>query len=209
MPHIEHALGWPSVTQVLDVLAKPFLIFWYGKYGTAHCDKVKKEGADVGTMFHTDVENRILSKPEQFTPINVQIKRMVDSLFNLWVLPQGIRVLHTEVSLEDKELRFHGTFDAVILMNGRLYIVDWKTSNQMDEVNHPLQLAAYAYLWNVVHPEAPIDAGIIVRVDKKKAFDPTKDIETYDQLSHYFDEFKNARSLFDYVKGVGKWDKAA
>jgi hypothetical protein len=206
MPHIEHAKGWPSVTMILDVLAKPFLIMWYGKYGTAHCNKVKKAGADVGTMFHAAVENRIKGIPAlpAKTKTEKQVEHMVNNLFDQWV-NLGVEVLHTEMSLEDTDLEFHGTFDALVRINGKLYVVDWKTSNQMDEINHPLQLSAYAHLFNIISKEQ-VNDGIIVRVDKKTF---QVQVETYSNLAFYFEEFKNARSLYDYVNKRGKWEDAA
>ena len=56
-----------------------------------------------------------------------------------------------------------GTFDALMEIDGKRVIVDYKTGGVYDD--HAIQLAAYAGLWGEMNENRPIDACQVVQVD--------------------------------------------
>ena len=56
-----------------------------------------------------------------------------------------------------------GTFDALMEIDGKRVIVDYKTGGVYDD--HAIQLAAYAGMWGEMNKDRPIDACQVVQVD--------------------------------------------
>ena len=59
---------------------------------------------------------------------------------------------------------FGGTYDALLSINGKVYLVDFKTSNHIS-YKYFLQIAAYRYMLQQQGIE--IDGAIILQLDKK------------------------------------------
>ena len=192
MPHKDSKPDWLSVTEVLSLsIPKPFLMYWYGKHGTNHCERVKRESQEIGKAFHQEIEERFINP--NWTPSNVgNIERMVDNFWNDFVIPHEVKALKLEQTFEDKKLKLQGTLDAIIETNEGRYIADWKTSNQLDKIGVPLQLAAYAHL-----SKEGIWKGLAVRVDKEKN---KVQIEKYENLDKYWPIFLKCLDIAKYIK---------
>lgn len=207
MPH-KHIEGYPSVTQILDVINKPFLLKWYGKNGTEHCEKIKKTSQKFGRQVHTEIERLFQGQQPKYK--NQSIKTMVSNFNDRFIKSFNVKAICIEPSepLIDMENKYSGTFDAIVTIynDNKLTIADWKTSNQIDNTYWPLQLAAYANLWNLSQQHDKwINEGFIVRLDKK-----TLDIEGpiwYTELDQYFEVFLSVKRLYDYINKLGIWEK--
>ena len=66
--------------------------------------------------------------------------------FLRWQEQTRVEILHTEVSLVSACPEYGGTLDAIGRINGRLIMLDWKTSNGIYE-DYLCQVAAYRNLW--------------------------------------------------------------
>lgn len=202
MPHKSSKDGYLSVTEILSIaIDKPFLRTWYGKYGTQHCEMVKRQSQDLGIAVHKEIEDRFLSSTVGSTDPNVV--RMVNNFWREFVEKHGVEVLVAEPAdaLESGALKFQGTFDAVIRTSKGVFMADWKTSNTLDKVSVPLQLSAYAYLFNhnkqVNLSQLYITQGMAVRIDKEK---DKIEIKTYENLGRYFPKFLAALEVARFVK---------
>lgn len=197
MPHKKSPPGYLSVTEAIGVIEKPFLQMWRGKLGNAACNKIQKESRLLGETVHNEIVR-------QFNGLGFDTKRqdvtdMVARFFKKFVVPYKVVPLSMEPEepLVDHVLKLQGTYDAVITTPkypGELIIADWKTSNQLDLVGVPLQLAAYAHLY----PQ-PIKHGVAVRIDKKT---DALDILWYDDVTAFWPHFVHALELARYVKNV-------
>ena len=193
MPH-KQVEGYPSVTEVLSVIRKPWLERWYGKYGNDKCEKIQKTATNIGTKVHEEIQRRFEGK--EFKTKNSNIKRMVNNFFEKFANEYNIKPLSMEPKepLIDKVNGYSGTYDAIIMGDDEeIMVADWKTSNQLDKVTVPLQLAAYANLIGSVN------YGIAIRIDKKK---DVVDIETYPHLQRFFFHFLSCLDLYNYMKGM-------
>jgi CRISPR/Cas system-associated exonuclease Cas4 (RecB family) len=191
--YIEGVLA-PSVTEVLGIVRKPFLEFWRGKLGNAKCEQVLRESQDIGTNLHSMIEAYFRGEtiPEHSGP---ELRMFL--LFKEWALRSRISPIELELSMESKIYKYHGTCDFIGKLDGKLVIVDWKTSSQMDDL-HSAQLAAYAQLYLEQFNET-INDGLIVRMDKKEAAKKTFEIKEYPNLSQYFPVFQNCLGVWRFL----------
>lgn len=192
MPHKESKPGFLSVTEVLSlVIDKPFLRYWYGKNGTELCEQIKKESQELGINVHAMIESRF-NTGEMSVPCTGRQIDMVNNLWNKFVIPWEVKPIKLEETYEDEHLKLQGTLDVVLDTNKGQYIVDFKTSNQLDKVSVPLQLAAYAQLSG-----EGIWKGLAIRIDKEKDI---IEIKEYKDLTPYWSVFVDCLRIAQYIK---------
>jgi hypothetical protein len=83
-----------------------------------------------------------------------------------WARLVDFKVVQTELSLVDPDLKVGGTMDKVSIQ-GRLCITDFKTSK--GGTAYPemwIQLAAYGHLWQLHYPDHPIHDYYLLILDK-------------------------------------------
>lgn len=194
--------AWPSVTEVLGIVSKPFLWDWYkrevyksGLDGWKKCEKAYEDGCTYGSEAHNALENWDLSNPAA--------KLIYDEF-----CPKVDEFVVQEIKVINKAHRYHGTADAIVRMNGEtgLWILDWKTSNSHSHW-YQVQMAAYASAWNEEHPDQLIDQAICVHYDKKLKT-PKLKVTKYYGLKEYFKAFVACRDVLDYDRQTGPWNKS-
>ena len=175
MPHTKSADGWLSVTEVLNLsIPKPFLNYWFGKWGTAKCEQIKRESQELGTRFHSLVEDYLngISLSE-----GANAERMVENLINQFLKPYEVKPLKLEQQYKCEKLKLQGSCDAEIDTNKwKNVTADWKTSNSLDKISVPLQLSMYDY------PRKGDGLGVAVRIDKES---DKVDVHWYENLKAY------------------------
>lgn len=164
----------PSVTTVLSRYKESGpLIHWAwneGKEGRDYRES-RDQAANAGTLAHDLVDRwaRGEENPQlpETTPPDIAAKaRGAFEAFLEWSKQTNLRIYRSEVALVSNAHRFGGTLDAM-LVNDRLAIGDWKTSNAIYG-DYLLQLAAYAILWEENNPDKPIVGGYhILRFSKE------------------------------------------
>jgi hypothetical protein len=117
-----------------------------------------------------------------------------------WAHQTSLKVTHTEVAMVSEQHQFGGTLDAM-LVNGKLALGDWKTSNAL-YADYLYQLAAYGLLWDEHHPDQPITGGFhLVRFSKDHG-----DFEHryFADLSEAREGFLTMRKLYDIDQSMRK-----
>lgn len=213
MPHKE-VDGYPSVTQVINVLDKPGLCIWYGKYGTAECNRIKNAAAKFGTHVHSLIEAYLTKGPEGVLEADELPSPEEIACFNSfkeWYKTSDLSPLSLEPSdpVISKTYGYQGTWDFVGKHKAQVIVADWKTSNQLyDTVG--LQLAAYANLygesqgWDKATIWKNIPDGLAVRIDKETAKVYTK---WYTGLNFYFDVFESLLLPYQFAARKGAWGR--
>jgi hypothetical protein len=108
-----------------------------------------------------------ISIPTDADPSEVSKAKVAFEGFVEWMEMTKAVVVATEVSLVSRNLSVGGTLDAVLKVNDKLYIGDWKTSNSL-YADYLCQIAAYRLLWEECYPQYPINGGFhLVRFDKE------------------------------------------
>lgn len=164
----------PRVTSILSaMLHEDYLMKWsnsIGLYQHKKYEDVLNMSADIGSFVHSAIE-KFLSKNEPLDinniPLNYRFK--VNNAFNSFLLwwniissNNDIKILMTEETLVCKY--FGGTLDLLIQINGKIYLVDFKTSNH-PSYKYFLQLSAYRYMLRETK-NINIDGCIILMLDK-------------------------------------------
>lgn len=147
-----------GVTSITGVLNKPALVYWAANIAaetflanikagesldeiqikeladqikTSHSKK-KDASADLGTMIHDWLSEflnaGISKKPLPKKPINPEMKNAVNAFLD-WCKKNKVKFLETERKIYSKKYGYAGTLDAVAMVNGKMTLVDFKTSN--------------------------------------------------------------------------------
>lgn len=195
----------PSVTTVISRFKDAGgLIHWAWRMGSEGKDyrDERDKAADAGTMAHAAVEAHIHDQPFSFDgDAEVCEKaRKAFGAFLEWADQTQLRVTHTELPLVSEKYRFGGTFDALLIRNGRA-MGDWKSSNNCYP-EYLVQVAAYGKLWEENFPEEPITGGFhLLRFDK--TFGDFHH-HWWGELDRAWDAFLHLRDLYEIDKELKK-----
>jgi len=150
---------YPSVTYILSYYPKGKQFENWLKSKGEEANEIAAESAEKGTNVHKAVEEMLEGKELKWIDSfgNViytedewrMILRFAD-FWNTW----KPKLVKSEYHIFSNQYQFAGTIDLVIELNGELWILDLKTSNQL-HFTYDLQLASYYTAWNELHPEDP------------------------------------------------------
>lgn len=121
-------LKYPSITTVLGAKDKPWLADWRSSLGPVKADREMKRAADRGTAVHLMLERHIQNDPnptagqklEHITEFN-SLKMHIKKINN---------IIAQEVALYSDTMKVAGRVDCIAEFDGRLAIIDFKTSNR-------------------------------------------------------------------------------
>lgn len=155
--------GWyPRVTKIVEIKAKPALYRFYGRMASfADGERMKKRSAEEGTMIHEAVEELLLGREPVVSP---SISPSVDA-FVSFIEKNHIKVSpeFVERRLWNDEHRYAGTLDAVAEIDGKVGVLDIKTSLEIYR-DYCLQTSAYFYAMKPIVPE--LETRWILRIDQ-------------------------------------------
>lgn len=176
----------PRVTEVLsETMDSTYLIKWanvLGLKGQVY-EKVLSKAADIGIEAHSIIEKYILSTMEKKEPPvddNIPYNSFLTWYYNI-SSNNIVTPIYSELSLYNDYVG--GTLDLLIEINGRKYIVDFKTSNHIYE-KYYLQLAAYRWLLYCNY-NTDVDGVIILQLNK-----------TNISYNEYVLDFSNPKHLY-------------
>ena len=144
-----------SVTTLINAhlgWSKGALIGWTRK----HCLKgddsmaIMKEAGRIGTLAHKMIEEFIkggVVNLDGYTPNEISQAKTAYYGFYNWFANNNVNFRETEMKLVSEKYGFGGTFDAVAIVNEKLVLIDFKSSNAVHD-EFLIQLAAYRQLWN-------------------------------------------------------------
>lgn len=195
MGHKEHELGWPSVTQALSVVSKPFLYRWYATHGWDKCEQIKREAGDVGTRIHDAIERLLKGETVELSGH----EHLMVEKFMEWKDQAGLAPVDLERKVQSTVYEYHGTLDAVVHFGneGELYVYDWKSSSQIDDL-YGAQLAAYANAYTE-ETGKEIKGGGVVRLDKKPGAKKLIEVKEFTNLPEYFETFKACLRIWNFL----------
>ena len=186
----------PSVTRVVDAVFPKYLTEWAATAGADHWKENYGEDADmyngirnahkqishkaqeIGLEVHKWIELYIKVKMidgETATEYPEAVKIPMQN-FHDWVKSREIEWLACEKKVYSRSWEYAGTIDALAKINGKLCVIDFKTSAKIYK-EYYLQVSAYCNAIGEMMGELP-KLGVIVRVDKEEekfqevAFDP-------------------------------------
>jgi len=179
-----------SVTTFLKVLSKPFLMGWAVKEerkvvldlidrmvedkekrsaiqeamhelcsGKSASDKIAQTSAAFGRIIHKAIENYI-NGTFSYEDLDTDKQKKVFNNWLEWWESKDFSEFKAEETVHSDKHRYAGTLD----LRTRDCIWDWKTGKGAGYPEQHLQNVAYRMAHNEVHPENPIDRGVLLHV---------------------------------------------
>lgn len=206
---------FPSVTTVLDVYPKGFGFQQWLKDVGNNAQQIMERAGEFGTNVHDATEklNNGLEL-ELFDLLGKELYSLEEweSILRykkFWTEVKP-KLIANEISLCSPTLGFGGTIDRVVDINGKIWLIDIKTSNAMRKT-YEMQLAAYVKLWEEASPKQPIHGVAVVWLKsntRTEKIDFEKDVYqgkgwqfvTFDK--HHNDSYR----LFEHTHAIWKED---
>lgn len=205
----------PGVTTIIGRFKDSGGLLWWA-YGQGQANErgeidslydKRDEAGELGTMVHEmveahidgvafDIKRLMMLTKEQAT----QVQSGFDAYIT-WESMTKIKLIDQEMELVSEEYRFGGCPDAIGEVNGKLSLVDWKTSNAVYP-DYLIQLAAYKHLWELNHPDQPLDGGFHLCRFSKDFGDFSH--HYYAELDMAWEQFKLFRKAYDIDKVLKK-----
>ena len=199
---------YPSVTYVLSYYPKgKFFENWLKQVGFS-ADFIVKKAAEEGTQVHELAEAYLNGEELKFLDdrgrpqYNPDVWQMFLRFVEFWEIFKPT-LIETEVHLFSDVLKVAGTCDLIVEINGELWLLDLKTSNQLQTV-YELQTAVYGQCYEECFGKKIDRYGILwLKSSKRKA---SKDkmqgkgwevVESSRTFEENIDIFKTVKRLFD------------
>ncbi len=208
----------PRVTTILEFCSgnREYLMRWAARLGPEYSNE-KRKSLDTGTKMHETIAEYLMSGTtytlRQVPPsMRKDVYKSVNN-FIAWYNHVTID-LKWQVYLFASEIPLicpwvGGTADAILIINGRKFLVDFKSSKKIS-VEYFIQVSAYKWIIDNFYPEyGPIDGIGILRFDKSN--DIYEDIflemcvqEDAMYISHCQSIFGLALNMFYSMNALGK-----
>lgn len=136
-------LRYPSVTAVTGLLNKDSIIEWRKRVGEEEANRISQRASKRGTAIHALCEDYLNGKDLNINPFDHEmfssIRPHLDAIDNVHALESRLYSDHLAVA---------GTVDCIAEYEGRLSVIDFKTSSRVksaEEIsNYFMQCSAYA-----------------------------------------------------------------
>lgn len=141
---------YPSITTVLSILSEDAIKAWRKRVGEEEANRVSQRASSRGTAVHAIIEdylNNVESYRSKYMPNIIDnflpLKEILDSRIG--------KIYAQEVPLFSHHLRVAGRVDCVAEFDGKISIIDFKTSRKPKKKsyveNYFMQEAAYAIMF--------------------------------------------------------------
>lgn len=169
-PYQFNGINVPRVTSIIEkCINNDYIARWANSLGFKHksYNKVIKEACDIGTHTHECIDEYLTDDGFFVREGDIPIESYYAyQSFLTWFSTingnANVKVLFHEKQIICKY--FGGTLDGLYEVNGKIYLVDYKTSNHIG-FKYTLQLAAYRYMLREVLG-IEIDGCIILQLSK-------------------------------------------
>ena len=177
-------------------------IDWWMNNSRNHCDKILKEAGDYGTSCHMLFEAVLkeedaLVSENYIPPVNK---------FKEWVFKHKVKLIGSEFTVVSKKYGFAGRADALLEVDGKVELVDWKTGNIYSDT-WGAKTAGYHLAITEMLGMKKEDLGLrVVHIPRNGG--PIKEFKyqhidfMQDTFLHYIELFKWAPN-FNYLKKKG------
>lgn len=200
---------YPSSTTILGVYPKGYGFNEYLKKLGFNADDELRKAGEQGTKIHDAIDRYLHGEELLWVSETGNANYTVEEwkMINRFVEFENTykpETLAQELSLLDEDLGYGGTIDRVCLINGEVWLIDYKSSNYIHK-GHELQLASYIALWNRFNPEQKVQKhGILHLKAQTRGESKTSGVMQGKgwQLKPYERPWHDAFKLFDYTKQI-------
>ena len=157
-----NGVWYPRVTKIVEIKVKPALYRFYASMENfAVGEQIKEQSAKEGTLVHETVEAFLVGKNPQ---VEKSIMASVDAFLKFREKNKiKINPEFVELRLVNENERYAGTLDAIAKIDGKVGILDIKTSQEIYR-DYNLQTAAYMSAMDGKIPS--LETRWILRIDQ-------------------------------------------
>ena len=169
----------PSVTRIIDACFEKNLTNWAISIGDVEYHRIIAEALEIGNDTHEWIEKYIDKGRGVVGTYNCSV-----GAFLAWEEEFKPEWIDSERKVYCDRYKYAGTVDAVAKINGRVCVIDFKTSKKIYKPYH-LQVTAYAQAIKRIDGLRQWPLGIILRLDKltgeyeQKVFEPKVHFDTF------------------------------
>ena len=160
----------PSVTTVVGAQKKQSIMEWRHRVGEEVANKISKHATSRGTNMHTLCEHYLNNEPKPPGVVMPDAKEMFISIKPY--LNKINNIHYQEVGLWSSQLGLAGRVDCIGEYEGRLSVIDFKTSKKIkkreDILDYFWQCTAYALMYEELVGTPIDDLVIIMAVDNEQ-----------------------------------------
>jgi hypothetical protein len=199
----------PSVTTVLNILAKPALIRWANRLGLEgiDMDKYKDELADIGTLTHYLIMCRLreeIPETNEFTPEQLELAQGCFKKYIEWEGKNPIRPILVEERLVSEQYQYGGQPDLYALcINGGLMLADFKTNAKGIFPEMIYQVAAYRQL--LLEAGYKVSKAVILRLGRTDLEGAEEKILSTDELDVGLKIFLHSLEIYRLQSSSRRW----
>lgn len=187
--------SYPSVTTVTGLHSQQSIMEWRKKVGEEEANRISNRASGRGTRVHTYCEDYLLGKhvvPDMFdVDIFKSIVPHLDKIDNIHALESPLYSHHLQVA---------GTVDCIAEYEGKLAIIDFKTSTKVKQRDwisgYFMQTSAYAVAFEEL-TGIPVGRMIIIM-----GVDNEKPLIFNEKRDTWIGEFKKLRQEYLQIKGI-------
>ena len=181
----------PSVTRIVDGCFPKNLHEWVAVVGGEEYNRITDEALRIGNDTHKFIEDFITyghtcGDPDEHIAPSIEA-------FMAWDEKYQPKWMSSERKIYCDKHKYAGTVDAVAQINGRVCVIDFKTSKKIYKPYH-LQVTAYAQAIKRIDGLRRWPLGIILRLDKETG---QYDCKVFEPRDH-FEMFVNCMKLRDW-----------
>lgn len=187
---------YARVTRINSIIDKPELKNWYMKTGAVKAKEILKSRAGFGSTLHKLIE--VTLKKETLSKSNYE-PSLIESieLFEKWQGKHDLQVDALEQHLWSEKYQYAGTSDYIGMFDGKLYILDWKSSRGIYE-EYWIQMAAYVNAFEELTGLKIEGVGILqIRDGMTNFITKTRD----EVMNIYFPVFLAAMLIYNWKYG--------
>ena len=185
---------YPSVTAVTGMLNKDEFFAWRARVGEEEANRISSRAAKRGTAIHSLCEDYLYGKNPQASMFDQQVFTSLiphlDKIDNIHALESKLYSDHLQVA---------GTVDCIAEYEGRLSVIDFKTSKRIktkEEIpGYFIQTAAYAIAFEE-RTGIPVSRLVIIM-----GVDDDEPIIFKEKRDNWVEHFFNLREAYRKLKG--------
>lgn len=184
---------YPSVTTITGLYNKKEILEWRKRVGEEEANRISTKASSRGTRVHKLCEDYLNNElnTDKYMPDSVGMFKSIQPIIDQYV--DNIHAI--EAPLYSDYLRVAGRVDCIAEFDGKLAIIDFKTSSRQkseDKIqNYFMQCAAYAVMFEELTGIPVPRLAIIMAVDSDH---PQLFVK---KRNDYIGMFKTYREMFD------------
>lgn len=188
---------YPSITTVLSQYNIKHIMEWRRRVGEDEANKISRTASNRGTRIHKLCEEYLNNTEPTYKDI---IDKNTFSIFKP-ILNRINNIYCQELRMYSDHLRIAGTVDCIGEFDGKLSVIDFKTSRKLkdkDQIeNYFMQASAYAIMFEERFGIPVSRTAVLISVD-----DSEPQIFT-EKRDNYVDQLLYFRDLYEKNHGTG------